>query len=105
MNLQKLKLELIEQKNLSLKDIYHFLQVNFAYNSNKIKGEKLTEEIFEPDSFIHKSDEVIKHDDLIEMKNHFRLFDYILNIIDSELTKDNIIEMNKIFIKKYVKNY
>ena len=30
------------------------------------------------------------------MKNHFRLFDYILDIIDDELTKDNIIEMNKI---------
>ena len=30
------------------------------------------------------------------MKNHFRLFDYILDIIDEKLTKDNIIEMNKI---------
>ena len=30
------------------------------------------------------------------MKNHFRLFDYILDIIDEELTKENIIEMNKI---------
>ena len=30
------------------------------------------------------------------MKNHFRLFDYILDIIDDELNKDNIIKMNKI---------
>ena len=30
------------------------------------------------------------------MKNHFRLFDYILDIIDDELTKENITEMNKI---------
>ena len=101
MDLQKLKLELIEQKKSKFKgNIYHFSQVNFAYNSNKIEGGRLTEdeteEIFETDSFIPKSDEAIKFDDLTEMKNHFRLFDYILDIIDDELSKENIIEMNKI---------
>ena len=30
------------------------------------------------------------------MKNHFRLFDYMLNNIDAKLSKSNIIEMNKI---------
>ena len=101
MDLQKLKLELIEQKKSKFKgNIYHFSQVNFAYNSNKIEGGRLTEdeteEIFETNSFIPKNDEAIKFDDLTEMKNHFRLFDYILDIIDDNLTKDNIIEMNKI---------
>ena len=101
MDLQKLKLELIEQKKSKFKgNIYHFSQVNFAYNSNKIEGGRLTEdeteEIFDTNSFIPKSDEAIKFDDLTEMKNHFRLFDYILDIIDENLTKDNIIEMNKI---------
>ena len=101
MDLQKLKLELIEQKKSKFKgNIYHFSQVNFAYNSNKIEGGRLTEdeteEIFATDSFISKSDEAIKFDDLTEMKNHFRLFDYILDIIDDNLTKENIIEMNKI---------
>ena len=38
----------------------------------------------------------IKLDDLIEMKNHFRLFDYTLDIIDEPLTKNMIIDMNKI---------
>ena len=101
MDLNKLKSELIEQRKSKFKgNIYHFSQVNFAYNSNKIEGGRLTEdeteEIFETDSFIPKSDEAIKFDDLTEMKNHFRLFDYILDIIDEELTKENIIEMNKI---------
>lgn len=101
MDLQKLKLELIEQKKSKFKgNIYHFSQVNFAYNSNKIEGGKLTEdeteEIFETNSYIPKSEEAVRFDDLTEMKNHFRLFDYILDIIDDELTKDNIIEMNKI---------
>lgn len=52
MDLQKLKLELIEQKKSKFRgNIYHFSQVNFAYNSNKIEGGRLTEdeteEIFE----------------------------------------------------------
>ena len=101
MNVNKIKNELIKQKESKFKgNIYHYSQVNFAYNSNKIEGGRLTEdeteEIFDTNSFIPKSDEAIKFDDLTEMKNHFRLFDYILDIIDENLTKDNIIEMNKI---------
>ena len=99
--MKKLKTELIEQKKSKFKgNIYHFSQVNFAFNSNKIEGGHLTEdeteEIFETNSFIPKTDDAIKLDDLIEMKNHFRLFDYMLDIIDEELSKENIIEMNKI---------
>lgn len=101
MDLKKLKTELIEQKKSKFKgNIYHFSQVNFAFNSNKIEGGHLTEdeteEIFLTNSFIPKADDAIKLDDLIEMKNHFRLFDYMLDIIDEELSKENIIEMNKI---------
>ena len=45
MDLWKLKLELIEQKKSKFKgNIYHFSQVNFAYNSNKIEGGRLTED-------------------------------------------------------------
>ena len=100
MDLPKLKEELIEQKKSKFKgNIYHFSQVNFAYNSNKIEGSHLTEdeteEIFETNSFVPKTFDAIKLDDLIEMKNHFRLFDYMIDIIDDELTEDNIIEMNK----------
>lgn len=101
MDLVKLKRELIEQKNSKFKgNIYHFSEVAFAYNSNKIEGGKLTEdeteEIFSTNSFIPKTDDAIKLDDLIEMKNHFRLFNYMLDNIDAKLLKDNIIEMNKI---------
>ena len=55
-----------------------------------------TEEIFSTNSFLPKTDDAIKLDDLIEMKNHFRLFDYMLDNIDAKLSKSNIIEMNKI---------
>lgn len=99
MNISKIKKELIEQKKSKFKgNIYHYAQVNFAYNSNKIEGSRLseneTEEIFETDSFIPKSEETIKLDDLIEMKNHFRLFDYMLDVVDEEITREMIIEMN-----------
>ena len=102
--INKLKEELLEQKKSKFKgNIYHYSQVNFAYNSNKIEGSRLTEEeteeIFETNSFISGSGDIIKFDDLIEMKNHFKLFDYILDIIDEELTIENIIEMNKILKK------
>lgn len=57
MDIQKLKQELIKQKESKFKgNIYHFSQVNFSYNSNKIEGSRLTREqteaIFETSSFI-----------------------------------------------------
>lgn len=104
MNVSELKTELIKQKNSKFKgNIYHYSQVNFAYNSNKIEGSRLTsdqtEAIFDTSSFISKADELIKLDDVIESKNHFKLFDYMLDNIDQVLTKEMIIEMNKILKK------
>ncbi len=101
MDIKKLKTELIEQKKSKFKgNIYHYSQVNFAYNSNKIEGGKLsedeTENIFETNSFIPKNDDAIKFDDLTEMKNHFRLFDYCLDVIDEPLNEKMIIKMNQI---------
>ena len=101
MNISKLKTELIKQKKSKFKgNIYHYSQVNFAYNSNKIEGSRLTsdqtEAIFDTSSFTTKSDDLIKLDDLIESKNHFKLFDYMLDNVDELLTKDMIIKMNKI---------
>ena len=57
MDIQKLKQELIKQKESKFKgNIYHFSQVNFSYNSNKMEGSRLTSEqteaIFETPSFI-----------------------------------------------------
>ena len=101
MNVQELKDELIKQKSSKFKDnIYHYSQVDFAYNSNKIEGSRLTSEqteaIFSTSSFISKNDELIKIDDLTESKNHFKLFDYMIDNVDKLLTKEMIIEMNKI---------
>ena len=101
MDIKKIKKELLNQKQSKFKgNIYHYSQVNFSYNSNKIEGSRLTsdqtEAIFDTVSFISKNDELIKLDDLIESKNHFKLFDYMLDNVDNNLTKEMIIEMNKI---------
>ena len=81
MDVQKIKYELIKQKKSKFEgNIYHFSQVNFSYNSNKIDGSCITgdqtEVLFDTASFISKSDDVIKLDDLIEAKNHFKLLDF-----------------------------
>ncbi len=99
--MNSIKEVLLKQKNINLSsNLYYKTQVNFAYNSNKIEGSSIhydiVKEIFETDSFIPKSNETLKLDDLIEMKNHFRLFDYCLSIIDEPLSKEIMINMNKI---------
>ena len=86
MDINKIKKELISQKESKFKgNVYHYPQVNFLYKSNKIEGNRLTsdqtEAIFDTSSFIPKSD------DLIESKNHFKLFDYMLDNVDELLTK------------------
>lgn len=101
MDINKIRNELIKQKESKFKgNIYHYSQVNFSYNSNKIQGSRLTsdqtEAIFDTSAFIIKSEDLIKLDDLTESKNHFKLFDYILDNVDYVLSKEMIIEMNKI---------
>lgn len=101
MDIAKVKRELIKQKESKFKgNIYHYSQVNFSYHSNKIEGSKLTSEqteaIFDTASFIPKSDNLIQLDDLIESKNHFKLFDYALDNVDKALSKEMILEMNRI---------
>lgn len=81
MNVSIIKNELDEKMKSKF---YHFLQVNFAYNSNKIEGSHLTEEeteaIFETNSFIPKADEVVKPDDLIDtIKNEQDIFENVCN--------------------------
>ena len=87
--------ELIKKEN-----IYNYTNINFAYNSSKIENNSLsieeTKEIYYTPFLTITTNKVINLDDIIEIKNHFKLFDYCLNIVDTPLTKEIIIEMNKI---------
>lgn len=90
-NLELLKL-FREQKNQDRlgKNLYHFTQINFAYNSNGIDGNKMTEKqteyLFEhstpgelPDDFN------VNH--LVELRNTFYMFDEMLRIAETRITE------------------
>lgn len=91
-----------EQKEMRLRgNLYHATQINFAYNTNHIEGSTLTEEqtryIYETNTLVlEDGDTIAKVDDIIEMSNHFKLVDYMLDIADKPLTEDIIKEFHKI---------
>lgn len=90
-----------EQKEMKLKgNLYHNIQVIFAYNTNHIEGSKLTEDqtryIFETNSILFEGQTVASVDDILETANHFKLVDYMLDVADEDLTEDMIKEFHKI---------
>lgn len=65
-----------------------------------MEGSRLTEEqtevIFNTNTIPIYKDDLINIDDIIESQNHFKLFDYILDNVDKDLTKEMILEMHNI---------
>lgn len=87
-----------EQKEMQLKGgIYHKIQVDFTFNSNKIEGSRLTQEqtryIFETNT-VGIFEESINVDDIIETTNHFRCIDLIIEKATSKLTESIIKELH-----------
>lgn len=90
-----------EQKEMKLKgNLYHNTQIIFAYNTNHIEGSKLTEDqtryIFETNSILFEGETVASVDDILETSNHFKMVDYMLDIVDNNLTEDIIKKFHKI---------
>ena len=91
---------LLEQKKSKLKgNIYHYTQVNFTYNTNRIEGNKLSEDetryIFDTNTLISEKP-TIKIDDVIETANHFYLFDIMLEEYDRTLSEELIKNYHRI---------
>ncbi len=83
-----------EEMEINLKGgLYHQTQVRLAYNSNHMEGSRLTEDqtrsIYETHT-IGVTDGPENVDDIIEAVNHFRCFQYILEVADKELSEDMI---------------
>lgn len=81
-----------EQKGMKLKgNLYHFTQINMAYNSNRIEGSELTEDetryIYDTNT-IGLTDKTVKVDDIIETANHFKMFDYMLEHYEDKINSD-----------------
>lgn len=90
-----------EQKDMRLKgNLYHFIQIAFAYNSNHIEGSTLTEEqtrnIYETNSALFEENSIVNVNDIIETTNHFRLVDYMLDNAQEDLTEGLIKEFHRI---------
>lgn len=80
--------------------IYDITQKRFAYHSNKIEGSTLTENqvslIYETKTIANIGERGIKIDDLIEMINHFKCFDFILDTANETLTETYIKKLHKL---------
>lgn len=85
MNNAILQTLLDEKEQGILNQFYHYTQVNFCYNSNHIEGSRLSEfqtnYIFEYEE-VPTQDSPIRVNDVIEARNHFRAFDFILENAD-----------------------
>lgn len=88
-----------EKKNGIRGGIYHKLQVELTYNSNRIEGSRLsldqTRLIFETKTLV-AGDTAVPVDDIIETGNHFRAVDYVIDVCDKPLSKKLIKELHRI---------
>jgi len=95
MKVSKIKKALKEQKNVGLSgNLYHKIQLDFAYNINYIEGSTITSDetasIYDTGTILTSGDKVIVLKDATETKNNFTLFKYMLDTIDDKLTEDMI---------------
>lgn len=92
---------LLEERNTKLHGgIYDITQKRFAYHSNKIEGSSLTENqvsfIYDTKIIANIGERGIRIDDVIEMANHFKCFDYILDTVNEPLTEAYIKKIHQI---------
>ena len=88
---------LLDEKDHKISDgIYHRIQIDLAYNSDRMEGNCLTYEqvkaLFDTGTI---SDESARVDDIIETVNHFRCFDHILDTLDEPLSEGYIKELHR----------
>jgi len=78
---------------------YHYVQLSFSYNSNKIEGSTLTSEQTEllyNENRVYPQENVLNYFDIVEMKNHFKVIDFILDRDREPLTEEYIKRVHKI---------
>lgn len=97
----KLKERLLLEKEGNFSGgLYYWTQILFAYHSNAIEGNQLTEnqtkQIFDTGTFFPEGDHPIKTDDIIETLNHFKAFDYVIKRSDEHLSHDFVKGLHKV---------
>ena len=89
-----------EEKRAKVKGgIYHKVQVELAYNSNRIEGSRLsldqTRLIFET-ATVDAEGKLVRVDDIVETQNHFRAVDYVIDQAASPLSEGIIKKLHRI---------
>jgi Fic family protein len=90
-----------EERRMRLKGgIYHLTQIKLCYNSNRIEGSRLTEEqtryIYETNTVNTETGKSVNVDDIIEARNHFACFNYILDTAGERLSEDIIKKIHRL---------
>lgn len=79
--------------------LYQSIQIEFAYNSNRIEGNRLSSdqvrEIYEI-NVIYPTSDVVNVDDIVETANHFRCVDLIINQANDRLSEQFIKELHRV---------
>ncbi len=92
--IQRMKYE----RDGKIRSIYWLFQVNLAFNSNKIEGSRLskdqTQYLFDEKKIYFENGNGVSLDDVQEAINHFRAFDYILDVSNNDLTIDMITHLH-----------
>lgn len=85
-----LKRVLYQKERNNYFDVYEYIQVNLAYSSCRMASNRLTrqqvEEVYRTDK-ISVALEPMKIDDLIEVVNHFRCVDYMIEHVTKPLSQ------------------
>ncbi len=90
-----------EQKEHKISgQIYELTQIEMAFNSNKIEGSTISLR----DAGMLYTDNITPHnskwDEVVEMKNHFELFDYMLDTALESLSEEMIKEYHRLLKKE-----
>ena len=93
-------LEALREKMRLKGNLDNDTQVSITYNTNHIEASKFTEEqtryIYETNSILFEERTIINVDDIVQTVNHFKLFDYMLDIADKTLKEEIIKKFQKI---------
>lgn len=91
---------MIYERANNIRGIYWLLQIQMAYNSNRIEGSRLTaehtESLFDSDKIIAQEREEIRVSDIKETENHFRAFDFVIDTFDEQLNAAYLKQLHKI---------
>jgi len=89
------------ERSGKIRGVYWLMQINMAFNSNKIEGSQLSQEqtqhLFDEEKIYSENGESVSLDDINETVNHFSAFNYILDNVYENVDADMMKQLHFIF--------